>query len=107
EVTEGHGLAHRAPGDDRDRADALGQLDEDLRGVGVDVRLLRVLHDRGQGAVEVEADHRAVGGRNQVVVPATWQAAGELHASEPTTCHPALSMRAAVVPARPVTLVLL
>ena len=56
EVAERDRLAHRPAGDHRDRRDALGERDEHLAGVGVDVRLRRVLDDRRQGPVEVQAD---------------------------------------------------
>ncbi len=56
EAAEGQRLAGRAPRDDRDGAHDVAQRDEDLGRVGVDVRLGRVVDDRREDAVEVEAD---------------------------------------------------
>ena len=61
-----------------------GEVDEHLAGVGVDVRGLRVVDDRRQGAVEVEPDD-AVGGRaHQGGVPLLTLGGGELHGPTPS-----------------------
>ena len=79
EAAEGQHLAGRAAGDDGDGAHLLGQLDEDVGRVGVDVGLLGVVDDRGQGAVEVEADDQVVGGPHQGGVLLLTRGRAELH----------------------------
>ena len=61
QAAEGQHLAGRAPGDDGDAAHLGREVDQHLGRVGVDVGVLGVLDDRGQGAVEVEADEEVVG----------------------------------------------
>ena len=86
EPAEVEHLAGRAAGDHRDRGDHLGEVDQHVAGVGVDVRLLRVVDDRGQGAVEVQADD----GPARRTAPASAYSllrlgGGELHGHQPIT----------------------
>ena len=69
EAAEGERLPGRAAGDHRDRGDHLGEVDQHLPRVGVDVRLRRVVHDRRQGPVEVEADDGGGRGGDERGVP--------------------------------------
>ena len=62
-------LARRATGDDRDRRDLDGELDQHVGGLGVDVGLAGIVDDRRQGAVEVQPDHGPVRGADDRVVP--------------------------------------
>ena len=61
EPTEVERLPRRAAGDDRDGPHLLGQLDQHVGRVVVDVGGRRVLDDRCQGAVEVQPDDRVRG----------------------------------------------
>ena len=61
-------LPGRSSGDDGDRADHVAQPDQDLGRVRVDVGLARLVDDRREHTVEVEADHDLVGGRHDGVV---------------------------------------
>ncbi len=79
EPTEVEGLPRGPAGDHRDRGDHVGEVDQHLGGIGVDVRLLRVVHDRGEGAVEVEADDRAARGAHERGVLLLPLGRGELH----------------------------
>ena len=80
QVTQGQRLTGRATGDHRDAAHVLGELDQQLGGLGVDVRLRRVLDDRGQSAIEVEPDHQLWGGAHELGVLRRRLRGGELHA---------------------------
>ena len=84
EAAEGQRLAGRAAGDHRDRGHHVRQLGQHLPGVGVDVRGLGVVHDRGQGPVEVEADDGLRGGADERGVPVFGLRGAELHGPNPT-----------------------
>ena len=96
EVAERDDLPGRAAGDHHDGAHLRGELGEHPRGVGVDDGRLRVLDDRREGAVEVEADDDAGGERDQVVVPVPGLVGAQLHG--PSQPEPARD--AAAVPVR-------
>ena len=85
EPAEGQRLPGRAAGDDGDGAYDVAQGDEHLGRVRVDVRLARLVHDRRQHAVEVEADHDLVGSGHEGVVALARRGGGELHGPQPTT----------------------
>ena len=72
-------------GDHGDRERLWRQREEDLRGVGVDVRLGRVVDDRREHPVEVEPDDGARQVGRQRVVPLAGRRRGELHGAKPTT----------------------
>ena len=76
-------LAGRTAGDHRDRAHLLGERDQDLGGVVVDVRRRRVLDDRGQRAVEVQPDDRVGGGPDERGVLLLALDRAELHGPTP------------------------
>ena len=59
-VQERRHLLRTPSGDDRDRAEAPGELDEHLAGPVHGTRVLGMGHDLGEGAVEVEHDARDV-----------------------------------------------
>ena len=73
-------LPRRATGDDGDGTHLGGQRDQHVAGVGVDVRLLRVVDDRRQCAVEVEPDDAARGGAHERFIALLTLPGGEVHA---------------------------
>ena len=83
EPAQVEGLPGGAAGDHRDREHLLGQVDEHVARVGVDVRLGRVVDDRGEGAVEVQPDDRLGGCPDQGGVLLLALVRGELHARSP------------------------
>ena len=88
EPAEGERLTGRAAGDHRDRGHDVRQFDQHLPGVGVDVRGRGIVDDRGQRAVEVEADHGLRGGADQRGVPLLGLGERELHDPIPTMDAP-------------------
>ena len=72
-------------GDHGDGERLVGQREEDLRRVGVDVGLGRVVDDRREHPVEVEPDDGARQLGRQRVVPLAGRRRGELHGAKPTT----------------------
>jgi hypothetical protein len=84
EAAEVQRLPRRPSGDHRDGGHLLGEPDQHLAGVGVDVRLRRVLDDRRQDAVEVQPHGGGGGHPHQGGVATLGLRRGEVHAGKPT-----------------------